>query len=298
MANNKLRLKSIKEYLKSSRFNIISFWILIITLIVYIVLLVFFIVNKLYIKTIISVTADYVSIVSCFFVVIQLFVFVNDSRHSEARSGKEAALEIAKGYSSDVLPKISFIQNVLCINYNEKDYNKLIELIDDIDTVVFTSVELAKKKELYEYSKVFQNGNNNIDYNLIKSQSVAHQILNLSDLCFIEEKTRKLITNLRFKSLICDTMNTLEYYAMSINHHVAESDMLFDSLHQSYLRFVKLMYPYICQYNIDDELYFPNVIALYNSWNTKVKSIDIYKKEEEKKIQEVVYKKRHTSNPL
>lgn len=114
----------------------------------------------------------------------------------------------------------------------------------------------------------------------------------------LEEKNLNQLCNIRFRVILCDTMNTLEYFAMTVNQNVAESEMLYDSIHQTFLFFVKLVYPFICEQNIDEELYYPNIIKLYKTWVSKKAKNDKMKIKSEQKKKKAIERKKNESIPL
>lgn len=107
--------------IKNNKLNFITYTFAIIFFIVYFVAFLVLIHNKYSVKNILSISADYVTVVSCILVLIQLIAFVKDSRRNEYRSRKEAAYKIAREYADIVLSNMSFIQAVLSISYNQQD---------------------------------------------------------------------------------------------------------------------------------------------------------------------------------
>ncbi len=245
-----------------------------------------------------SMSADYVTIVSCVLVLIQLIAFVKDSRQKEYRCRKENALVLAKEYANDLLKKFTFIQTVLSFYYDPDDATALQEELDKIEIDKFTKSFVGKKTRLSKLEKAFLNGEYVIPYEIILERATIHEIDGFLDFYTIEdEDLRKNLANIKFKRLVCDTMNNLEYFTMSVNQNVAESKMLFVSLHQTYLKFIKYVYPYICNNNVDDESLYTNVIDLYRNWLKEKNEIQSLKKKNEVKSTKII-KKNSSSHPL
>lgn len=73
-------------------------------------------------------------------------------------------------------------------------------------------------------------------------------------------------------SLISDTLNNLEYFAMNFNRKLASEKAIYQSIHQSYIKFVELLYVYVCYANLtenDDLKYYTNIVELYDTWKIK-----------------------------
>ena len=67
-----------------------------------------------------------------------------------------------------------------------------------------------------------------------------------------------------------DTLNTLEYFCMYFNSGVADEETVYQSLHQSFLAMVKILYFSIASKNESGkDKYFPNIIEWYNSWTER-----------------------------
>lgn len=61
----------------------------------------------------------------------------------------------------------------------------------------------------------------------------------------IEKDISKHITS----SIITDTLNSLEYFAMNFVHEIADESVGFESLAPSYIKFVQLLYCEIAKLN-------------------------------------------------
>lgn len=113
-----------------------------------------------------------------------------------------------------------------------------------------------------------------------------------------EEEIKKHLANIRFKSFLFDTLNVLESFAMSVNQNVSDSEMLFSSLHQTFLKFVRFVYPFICYQNKECEVFYPNIIQLYHSWTKKKESDNKLMQELENNKKKKLNKGRTSSKPL
>lgn len=293
-----MNIKNKLNKIKNNKLNIATIIVAVISILIYIIGFLILKSKNYEFPNLLSMSADYITLCSCIIVLIQLIAYVKDSRHNEARSRKESALDLAKEYAKDILGDMTFIENVLSIHYNPKNAAELRNLIMEIPISRFTKNEIEKIDKLKRYSKIFENGNYEINYNTIIEQAIIHQKYDEFNLDVLEDPDKKSIANVRFRTTICNTLNTLEYFAMSVNQNVAESEMLFVSLHQTFIKFIYFMYPYICKSNIDEELYYTNIIELYRKWNDRKNKIEDFKLKNREKSNKKLEKQRKFSDPL
>lgn len=147
----------------------------------------------------------------------------------------EKAVELAKFYKDNVLNNNSDIINAYA------DYNILFDI----------------NKFQYKYLKYF-------DYRDVEKYGI-HNFL----------KIINSVKDDKVTSVVSDTLNNLEYFALNFNRKLANEDAIYQSIHQSYIQFVELLCIDICNANLepnDDLKYYTNVIKLYNLWKEKSES--------------------------
>ncbi|HCX9268171.1 TPA: hypothetical protein O0Y94_002597, partial [Staphylococcus aureus] len=77
-------------------------------------------------------------------------------------------------------------------------------------------------------------------------------------------------------------MNKLEYFSMHFTNNIADSNTVYQSLHQIYLKTILSLYIDISSTNkIGHEKFYVNLIEFYNEWNNKKIK---FKKKTEKRI--------------
>ncbi|MBQ9425684.1 MAG: DUF4760 domain-containing protein [Erysipelotrichaceae bacterium] len=66
-------------------------------------------------------------------------------------------------------------------------------------------------------------------------------------------------------------LNKLEYFSMTFNTNLADEEVVYPSLHQSFLKTVKYLYPHICYLNSGEtsDKYYTHIIELYNLWKDR-----------------------------
>lgn len=289
--------KFYNSYLKNNKLNTLTSVVIVIGFVGYVIGFCVLIGDKT-IEKILALTVDYVTVFSCIIAMIQLIAFVKDARYKEMRCRKEAALNLAKDYADNLVDEITGIINVLSVHYNPKNTNELYELLKNQKLNEFTKIELNKHSELKKYVEIFETPTPNIKLETLLKVARVYQTFDLSDISTISDEAKETYVNQRFMVHICETMNKLEYFAMAINQNIAESDMLFVSLHQTFNKFILFMYPYICWYNETEECYYTNIIKLFNNWSNKRAEIDCSLEENEKKRKEMYKKKHDASQPL
>jgi len=80
-------------------------------------------------------------------------------------------------------------------------------------------------------------------------------------------------------------LNHLEYFSMQFTSKVADEKAVYQSLHQAFLKTIKLMYVYIAMMNKNNNSkYYTNIIELFTSWEKRrVKHTEKEKKSRVKK---------------
>lgn len=67
-------------------------------------------------------------------------------------------------------------------------------------------------------------------------------------------------------------LNNMEYFSMNFTHKVADESVVFQSLHQTYLEAVQLLYYDISRNNRADGMqFYTNIVELYKIWYNKNK---------------------------
>ena len=74
-----------------------------------------------------------------------------------------------------------------------------------------------------------------------------------------------------FHSNVSTLLNKLESFALHLNSNLADEEILYPSLHQTYLKVIKYLYPHICYLNSKNiaDKYFTNIVELYNNWRDR-----------------------------
>lgn len=245
------------------------------------------------------------TISSAIFVATQAYLFKKDYKVRNAVSSTEKAINLSQYYKDNILSNTSYLFSLFrAIGIEEK-----LRKIDFLQLVEFDEEELGEllsEKDIEEIEEKL----NNIDVNLLirarnllnnstKDEYIESNLLSLSQRMlnsidesaatkvegdvnkFINVKAKKVKTEVlmemkttlykdEFIDVVSNTLNNMEYFAMHFNHNIADEEVVYQSLHQSYLRLVKMLYYYIAKQNKSGkDKYFTNIIALYTSWNKR-----------------------------
>lgn len=153
------------------------------------------------------------------------------------------AAELAKHFKDSVIPSISKL-NVLfsTVQAFKLVYDKID--LDKIDT--FNQTELSSL----------------VDKNDIEQYKAALE-LNMSDV--IKDIPKE--NDMAFYTLTSRCLNDLEYFCINFNSNIADSNTVYQSLHQTFFDFMPIAYIYISLHNTTSaNKYYTNIIAIYKKW--------------------------------
>ena len=224
---------------------------------------------------------------------------------------REKAIEMAKVFS-ELIDKTILVSEVLKnleainkINISDSDYNHLNYFDEDELKKLFDEDDLGKIKSeinienigLEKYISAYAiTGDSSLN-------KFKDEIIFLINEKFLRnEKTKQeydkmdIIIKREFSKTMVEL---LKWFSMHFMSDIAEEKTVYQSLHQIYLKTIKLYYPHIAYLNrkgIKDK-YYCNIIGLYVKW------ANIYHKEKEdevkrnKKISDLKQKEKENTTP-
>lgn len=227
---------------------------------------------------------------------------------------REKAIEMAKVFS-ELIDKTILVSEVLKnleainkINISDSDYNHLNYFDEDELKKLFDEDDLGKIKSeinienigLEKYISAYAiTGDSSLN-------KFKDEIIFLINEKFLRnEKTKQeydkmdIIIKREFSKTMVELLNQLEWFSMHFMSDIAGEKTVYQSLHQIYLKTIKLYYPHIAYLNrkgIKDK-YYCNIIGLYVKW------ANIYHKEKEdevkrnKKISDLKQKEKENTTP-
>ena len=190
-----------------------------------------------------------------------------------ARKQQERGAEIAKLFAHDLLNKCTILGKVILksgigelFKLEELDYRVFKNFdrdeIFDIygkDELILTKLRrLLFSQETQEiYIECLKE---NINLNNTKDSS---NITDYKEIFILDNSNMPVL----FSQLVSLTLNELEYISMYIASQAAGSKYVYQSLHQIFLRTIKLLAPIIALQNKDySDKYYTNIIFVYNEW--------------------------------
>ena len=216
---------------------------------------------------------SYISLIALFFTALWATYQFDKN---VARKQQEKGAEIAKLFSNDLLFKCTILGNVIL----DCGIDELFKL-DTLDYRVFKNFDRAEINDIYSFDDIFSKLKQLLFSNDTQQIYLRHLEYNISsksideikDKKYSDEEARKLFvldnSNMPFKfsQLVSNVLNNLEYICMYIASQSAGSKFVYQSLHQIFLRTVKLLAPIIALQNKDySDKYYTNIIYVYNEW--------------------------------
>jgi len=185
----------------------------------------------------------------------------------------EKAHDLAE-YYGDLLDDISLL---IVIISEHKEIMPLINKIDPKEIGLFSKDELQKKykePEMAVLRKFFME--KAVDPVLVQKWfTIARRQINFDDA--ITEKDldaaaemKQEIIRSEFELLVTRFINKLEWFSMAFTSRLANDKVVYQSLHQSFLEIVKLLYFRISYENNNTyDKYFVNIIHLFLRWRER-----------------------------
>lgn len=203
------------------------------------------------------------------------------------KAKKETACRLAKYYAKDILPKLALIFGVL---KTDKIDLYIKETVDLTKIKRFTMSELEDMLRIVSISpgdffkKIFEVHSKSILNAKIALSEDKREVIRQYTNGIENGEVKMIDIALKddFENEVPSILNDLEWFSMNCQYGVADEKLLFQSLHQSFLSAVWLLYPKICLVNQDDpeDKFYTNIIWLFNLWESRIENM---KKKREKK---------------
>ena len=218
-------------------------------------------------------------------------------KHQRERSRKEAACKLASHYAEVILEKDAFISSVYRTMGLDEYIHKTINM-NDMEEFDREELEAILKKQGIELD-AFMKKLSTIDpfvilqNSMLRERSAADRCTTYSEYIVVDEETGErriknetyLVSD--FYQEIIDLLNQLEWFGMNFQYGLADEELLYQSLHQTFLSTVWRLYPWISSNNVNNEdKTYTNVIWLFDIWRKRLANIkntaDNERKEREK----------------
>lgn len=225
--------------------------------------------------------------------------------HQKKRNKKDTACALAKHYAESIINKYSDIVNVFIKTGVADDIKKLVDLADINDfnkdeIYRLTTNNAEKRNQIVDRLQ-------NIDPQAIlemrmkRDCSATDRDIVYSYYTHSDENGNVSIRNGRFlqdefSQEIVSLLNELEWFAMNCHYRLADEELLYQSLHQTYLSTVWLLYFHISAQNTNNEdKVYTNVAWLFVEWRDRLLKIT---KKAEKRKQKYLKKANAVETPI
>lgn len=191
---------------------------------------------------------------------------------SKLSKQQEKASQIATDFADNLIEKMGLISKTLLKNsYIQKVtsiFDNHPECLSQFTTFEIEDILVAENED--EDVDVFKNFKD-----ILCSEDTQKEYQNFLNEKYSEKEQEKF--NSKFPVLVESTLNHLEAICITITSQAAGSEFIYDSLHQTFLKTIKILAVLIAANNNNNvDKYFTNIIQVYNMWN-KRKNKDIKK---------------------
>lgn len=199
------------------------------------------------------------------------------------RNNKSA--ELALFYAQSVLPLITYCSSVLektdiyprlksispkrMARFNSTELKEVFGSDEDIERLVKESVKKLNPDAFISERRLVPLG---------FRDELVERLLSQEEQGAAEEEELKVALQREFGSVTTILLNDLEYFSMCINSGIADGDILYPSLHQTYFKMISIFYFRIASHNTSmKDKFYTHIIQLSTSW--KERFVDDERKE-------------------
>jgi len=241
----------------------------------------------------------------------------NEDRINHEKNERKKAIELAEMYAEELMGNITYLSSIYkkCgiskyfkeLSYEDFKNFDIYELegfirgkttVEDMKSLIkhIDLMILVNSARLLNNSDIREASLERLDIMQLNRFIKGYEDSNLDEVASDEENEEKLelyeqyrngkinystyeiCYNEEFKSISCKTLNKLEYFCMYFNAGLADEETVYQSLHQSFLDMIKVVYFSIASINkTGKDKYYTNIIQLYNNWSNRYS--DCLKKE-------------------
>ena len=200
----------------------------------------------------------------------QYYLSSNNMRKQFKMERVQRAIDLSEYYKNNILNNLTALRYI----FNESGVNDILNSIDvkkfhhfdyyELQNI-FTPTQINKLKDIQQsedFIKALLHANEIFDLNLniriTVKQSKNQGVSTVSNSSIAVEFASNLINK---------TLNDREYFALHFKHQTADESVIYQSLHQTYLRTMPYLYYFIANGNQDPaNKFYTNTIWLYNQW--------------------------------
>ena len=218
-------------------------------------------------------------ITSAIFVYWQIVLFIRDYRNKNQRAEYAQSYEMAKFYAENLLTRMTTVGKLLnkinranipeyklkyasiCTEMHKFSYKEAITILpkDYIDNF---SKHVDETLTIEEMIFFFASYNHKTSLEVRDNwNKFLYGKSNYDKESFYKDKRTIL------KHSVADVFNDLEYFSMIFCSGLAVPENVYASLHQTFIQFVQIGYPYIATHNrLEGHEFYTHIIRLYKHW--------------------------------
>lgn len=188
----------------------------------------------------------------------------------------EKAVQLSEYYKDCILSNVAALRYV----FKESGVSDILGKIKPVDMVNFDSDELNDKLSVADIKELKEIMNSE---EMAKTIIYVDQVYNLNldiekyiKISDDENGKQKFLVKKEYVSrqfmsqIVNNLLNNMEYFAMNFTHMVADESVVYQSLHQTYIQAVQLLYYDISKNNKPDgRQFYTNIVELYRIWYDK-----------------------------
>lgn len=206
-------------------------------------------------------------------------------RHQRLRTKKEAACTLAQYYADTILREYSYISNAYRASgldekirawfplgsihaFSSSEFSNTLRRAQVDAKTVTRAIEQPELKTLHLARLLCRTD----------AQAYTEPIREYAELSRASDAEQQLATTLlqnEFAQDINRLLNHIEYFAMNLRYGIADEALLYQSLHQSYISMLWMLYYYICKVNLEatEDKFFTNAIWLFTTWRKRLEKM-------------------------
>lgn len=249
-----------------------------------------------------SVAQTVINLILLITTVISVICAFRAYHHQKARAKKDAACELARYYAHDIIHRHTFVSDALTqAGITESIHNTFP--LEDLKEFNYSEMECLLHRKGYTsaqsldylgvldpviiYQGLIQNANSIEERRLLTEEYLEKYKTQSGEMkTKIKNSSMLLLT---FTVEVNMLLNDLEWFSMSCRYGLADEEMLYQSLHQTFLSQVWMMYPTICMRNkANEDKLFTNIIWLFNLWANRLRAIQKKAQKKAKKVKQEV----------
>lgn len=225
----------------------------------------------------------------------QYYLSLVDSKRQSDIIRVQKAIDLAHYYKDSILKKYPPIRYIL----DGSDIADILKKIPSENMHSFDSMELNKyiseedKNKLHELQMSDKFFEALLDANIIYDMKfkINKEIRSIEEK---DDKTKRVtyaidktpVVAAFMRNYLTETLNNMEFFAMHFYHNAADSSVIYQSLHQSYIEIVEYLYYFIAFENTNSvDKFYTNIIALYHKWKKEQVANELKRRSQEQEHQ-------------